>query len=89
MKPGEKTYWLDDPRHVDFLIWALVGLCIITAGADVLDFLGLYIFKHPHFPEERFINFYGFFGFISFVFIVIAGKFLRKLVMRDEDYYDR
>ena len=31
----------------------------------------------------------GLFGFIAFIFIVFAGKALRKLVMRDEDYYDR
>ena len=28
------------------------------------------------------------FGFVSFVFIVMAGKFLRRVLMREESYYD-
>ena len=28
------------------------------------------------------------FGFIAFIFIVEVGKILRRLIMRDESYYD-
>ena len=38
---------------------------------------------------EGWFAFYGWYGFISCFFLVIAARGLRKLVMRDEDYYDR
>ena len=41
-----------------------------------------------HFWWEEWFNFYGFYGFIGCVFLVLMAKELRKLVMRDEDYYD-
>ncbi len=80
---GEKATWLDNPKHIDYLVWALVALCVLVAGAD------FFYVKHPHFDVEHIRNFYGFYGFACFVFIVFAGKLLRKLVMRDEGYYDR
>lgn len=45
--------------------------------------------RHVVFDFESFPAVYGIYGFVSFVFIVFAGKGLRKLIMRDEDYYDR
>ena len=35
------------------------------------------------------MNFYGFYGFIGCVFLVLAAAQLRKVLMRDEDYYER
>ncbi|NNU16620.1 hypothetical protein HK107_09835 [Parvularcula sp. ZS-1/3] len=32
--------------------------------------------------------FYGIVGFVSFSFIVLAGQHLRKILMREEGYYD-
>ena len=49
----------------------------------------LVLHKHGHFGWENFFGSYSVFGFAAFFFIVMAGKQLRKLVMRDEDYYDR
>jgi hypothetical protein len=33
-------------------------------------------------------GFYGLFGFIGIVVLILLAKQLRKLVMREEDYYD-
>jgi hypothetical protein len=79
----EKTYWLDDSKNVNKLLWVFYALCAIVFLADFA------YEKHPHFAQENIPNFFGFWGFLCFVFIVFAGKALRKLVMRDEDYYDR
>ena len=75
----------DNPRNVNLFLYGLYAACVLVT---VLDFV---IHKHPHFKEieTTFPNFYGVYGFIAFCFIVFAGKQLRKLVMRDEDYYDR
>ena len=44
--------------------------------------------RHAYSGWEGFPNFYGFFGFAAFWCIVIAGKHLRKILWRPEDYYD-
>ena len=82
MKQNEKTYWLDDPRNVKKVIWAVVISCVLSALAD------LFYEKHVHFWWEEWFNFYGFYGFVGCFLLVLAAKELRRVVMRDEDYYD-
>ncbi len=76
------TYWLDDPRNLNRLYWGLVVVCVLLGVAD------LFVHRHVHFSWESFPNFYGFFGFAAFWCVVIAGKNLRKILWRPEDYYD-
>ena len=76
------TYWLDDPRNVNRFYWGLVVVCVLLGVAD------LFVHRHVHFSWESFPNFYGFFGFAAFWCVVIAGKNLRKILWRPEDYYD-
>jgi len=35
------------------------------------------------------IGFYSLYGFVACVILVLLAKEMRKLVMRDEDYYER
>ncbi len=79
---SDKQHVWDNPRNVTFLLWALVVVCVAVAAAD------LFYVKKIHFEPERVFAAYGIYGFVCFVFIVFAGKLLRKFVMRDEDYYD-
>ena len=44
--------------------------------------------KHIHFFWENWTGFHGFFGFLGCVFLVLAAKQLRKILMRGEDFYD-
>jgi uncharacterized membrane protein len=81
MKP-ERKRWLDDPRNVTRLVWLLAAVCVALVLGD------LAYHKHVHFAFEGWFGLYGFFGFAAFFFIVMAGKYLRKILMRDEDYYD-
>lgn len=78
----EKTYWLDSPANVTKIVWALVAVCALLIGADLL------IHKHGYFEIERYFGFYGFYGFIVCVGLVLAAKALRVILMRPEDYYD-
>ena len=80
----EKKYWLDDPRHIDLLYGALWAFCV------VLVLVGRFFMdpKEVHFSWELFSGF-AFFGFLAYSFIVFAGKLFRKVVRREEDYYDR
>ena len=79
----DKKYWLDDRKNVNKIIYAL---CAVCAGFLVADLFG---YKHHlHFDFERWFGFYSVYGFVACVGLVLAAKQLRKVVMRDEDYYD-
>lgn len=74
--------WFEVPRNVTRLVYGLAAVCVGLVAADLV------YHKHVHFGFEEWFGFYGFFGFLAFFFIVLAGKQLRKLLMRKEDYYD-
>ena len=61
-------------------------ILIIGALLILLDFT---FHRHEYFSFAEIYGFPAFFGFISFVFIVMLGKWLRKFLMRKEDYYDQ
>lgn len=80
---GSKRYWLDDMRNVYKVFWALVLVCVVLFLADAV------YEKHVILSFEEWFGFYGLFGFfVSFALVLIARE-LRKILMRDEDYYDR
>lgn len=79
----EKSYWLDRPGNVKKLIWGVVLICVLLVLSDFL-----YV-RYSKYEIEGWAGFYGFFGFIAFTGIVLAGKYLRKILMRDENYYSK
>jgi len=79
---GEEPRWLDDRRNVDKIFYALVAACIATVLAD------LAYHKHGHFNFEQWIGFHAGFGFLAYLGLVLTATQLRKLLKRDEDYYD-
>ncbi len=82
--PGpDKGHWLYRRRSLNVIFWGLVLVCAALGLAD------LFYHRHTVFDFESFPAVYGIFGFVSFTGIVLSGWWLRKLVMRDEDYYDR
>jgi hypothetical protein len=78
----KRKYWLDDPRNVNKVFWGLVTVCALLV---VFDF---FYHKHTYYDVESVIGYHGWYGFVSCWCLVIAAKQLRKLVKRDEDYYD-
>ena len=69
-------------RNGNRIFWGLAVVCLLLVLADLL------YHKHGHFHFEHWLGFHGLYGYVVFVVIVFAGKALRKLVMRAEDYYD-
>lgn len=67
---------------VKLLIRILVAACVLLVVAEFL------FDKHGHFGFEEWTGFHAIFGFVTFFGAVLAGKHLRKLLMRKEDYYD-
>lgn len=80
-KDGKR--WLDDPKNVTKLVWALVAVCALVFVADA------FYEKHPHFEIEKWFGFYAIFGFVVCVGLVLGAKWMRTFLKRDEDYYDR
>jgi len=49
----------------------------------------LFYHKHVEYSIEDIIpGMYGWYGFIGAVFLVLAAKILRKILMRSENYYN-
>lgn len=80
-KNNDKHRWLDDPRHVDFIVYALTALCGLLFLVDAL------YRKHAHFALERWFGFYAVFGFVACVALVLIAKWMRRILMRGEHYY--
>ncbi|MFM2130703.1 MAG: hypothetical protein RL477_2249 [Pseudomonadota bacterium] len=79
----EKPAWIERKSSIDLIYRGLWVACGALAFADFL------YRKHGTFRFEEMPAFYGIFGFVCFLGIVLAGKYLRKIVGRKEDYYDR
>jgi hypothetical protein len=84
---NDKHGWLDDPKHVRVVLYALYGICALLLVIDLVFYASLH--DHTHFGFEKIPGFYAGLGFLAFVIVVRLGKQLRKLVKRDEGYYDR
>ena len=81
--PDEKTYLFDRPRNVQRVLWTLY------AWATVLLLLELVVHRHTEHPWEWLPGFYPAYGFIGCTVLVVAAKWLRRLIIRPEDYYRR
>ena len=79
----QRKGWFDDPRHIDQLFWGLAAVCGLLVVVD------LFLKRHAHYHWEEVPGVYGAIGFVAFFAIVLAGRWLRRLLQRDEDYYDR
>lgn len=63
----------------------LTGFGVVCVILVVIDF---FIDRKTHAPGEGFPAFYAIYGFVGCVFLVLAAKLMRKVVMRDSDYWD-
>ena len=80
--PDEKRYLFDDPRNVDRLLYGFYCVCVVLLGLD------FFLHRHISHAWENLAGFYALFGFVACVVLVLVAKEMRKVVMRDEDYYD-
>lgn len=79
---GGRRYWLDDPRNVRTIYLGLWVVCGLLLFADA------FYDKKVELVAESWFGFYGIFGFVACVGLVLAAKELRKLLKREETYYD-
>jgi len=79
---NNKQYLFDNPKNVKLLIRILFASCFVLFALDLI------IHRHIYHPWESFVGFYAIYGFLSCVILVLIAREMRKLVMRNEDYYD-
>ena len=79
----KKKYLFDDPRNTKRVVHGLVAACVILFGLDAV------LHRHVAHPWEGLFGFYAIYGFVACVLLVLLAKEMRKVVMRDEDYYEK
>ena len=75
-------WWLDRPSSINLIIKGLVVACVVSVGAD------FFYHKHGDYHFQEWFAFDAAFGFLAYVGLITAAKGIRRLLMRDEDYYD-
>ena len=80
---NDKRHLFDDPQNVRRVIRGLTVACVVLFLLDAV------LHRHVYHPWEAFFGFYAIYGFVACVLLVLLAKEMRKLVMRDEDYYKR
>jgi hypothetical protein len=78
----DEPRWLDEPRNVTRIVHFLAAACALALIADA------FYSKHPHSAVEGWFGFYAVYGFCASVALVLTGKQLRRLLRRDEDFYE-
>lgn len=72
----------DKPENVRRLqIGFFAALVLVLIAESFVD-------MHGEFHVEHFYGFYAVYGFIAYVTLIFVARFLRKILMRKEDYYD-
>ena len=72
----------DNPRNVKKAIYYLFAVCGLSL---LLDF---FVNRYVDHPWEALFGFYAVYGFVACVFLVLAAKGMRKLIMLKDNYYD-
>lgn len=80
---GESKRWLDDHGNVTLLYRGLWAAGIVLVLADLV------VHRHEDFGFAGWFGYYAVYGFIAIVVLVFASVWLRRLVKRPEDYYER
>ena len=78
----QKTYLFDNPRNVRRVVLGLAGVCVILISLDLV------LHRHVSHPWEAMFGFYAVYGFVACVLLVLLAKEMRKVLIRNEDYYD-
>ncbi len=81
MNDDGKRYLFDNKRNVKIVIWGLTAVCVLLFAADWV------VHRHISDDLEKLFGFYAVYGFVACVLLVLLAAEMRKLVMRNENYY--
>ena len=73
---------LDDPVTVKWILRVFYAVCAL------LFFMDFVIHRHVSHEMEGIPGFYAIYGFVGCVVLVVVARWMRIVLMRDEDYYE-
>ncbi len=81
MSSKDPKHIFDNPSNIRLVIRGLFIACALLVGLDLI------VHRHTEHPLENIFAFYAIYGFVACVLLVLLAKEMRKLVMRNEEYY--
>ena len=64
----------------------LIVFGVLCVGLFIIDF---FVERYTYFDIEGLYNFYSIYGFVMFSIIIFGSRFLRFLLGRPENFYDK
>ena len=64
----------------------LIAFIVLCGSLFIIDFL---VKRYTYFEVEGLYNFYSVYGFVMFSIIIFGSRFLRFLLGRPENFYDK
>jgi len=80
---NEPPRWLDEPKNVTKVYWSVWISCFALLLVEPL------VHMHAEVSIAEWFAFNGVFGFMACVALVLVAKWVRRILMRPEDYYER
>ncbi len=81
-KRQEEQDFFDRPSNIQWILRIFYGICAFLV---VIDF---FIHRHIETAAEKLPAFYAIYGFVACVVLVLIANQMRKLLIRDEHYYE-
>ena len=78
-----KPDFFDKKENITKIIKVFYVICALLV---VVDFV---VHRHIYHDWENIPAFYAIYGFIGCVVLVLVAKLMRKVLMKEEDYYDK
>lgn len=80
---SEHRYLFDRPKNVSRILYLLYACCLAVLAMEA------FVHRHVEHPWEGVPGFYPLYGFVGCVILVLVAKWMRRIVMRPENYYQR
>lgn len=78
-----KPDFFDKPENIQKMLKVFYVICALLV---IVDFV---VHRHIYHDWENIPAFYAIYGFVGCVVLVIIAKAMRKVLMKEEDYYDK
>ncbi|WP_394173643.1 hypothetical protein [Thalassotalea litorea] len=78
-KPG----FFEKPENISMILKVFYVICVLLVAADFI------VHRHIYHDWENIPAFYAIYGFVGCVILVLIAKVMRKILMREETYYDK
>lgn len=79
----DKQDFFDKPENISKILKVFYAICILLVVADFI------VHRHIYHDWENIPAFYAVYGFVGCVVLVLIAKAMRKVLMKEEDYYDK